>query len=91
MGAARKRVLPRSQAGPGRVAQKLLAAKGGSGGGGGGGAVNAFDAVGNRKAKFEVLNKRAKGQVRNVSKYVAGWERPGFSFLARRIYLTIVS
>ncbi len=30
--------------------------------------VNPFDAVGNRKAKFEVLNKRAKGQVRNVGK-----------------------
>jgi len=29
---------------------------------------NPFDAVGNRKAKFTVLNKRAKGQVRNVGK-----------------------
>ena len=31
---------------------------------------NPFDAIGNKKAKFTVLNKRAKGQVRNVGKYV---------------------
>lgn len=42
------------------MAQKLLAARGGG--------LNPFDAVGNKKAKFEVLNKRAKGQVRNVAK-----------------------
>lgn len=30
--------------------------------------MNPFDAVGNRKSKFTVLNKRAKGQVRNVGK-----------------------
>lgn len=53
-------------AGTGRIAQKLLAARGGKGGAAG--MVNPFDAVGNRKAKFEVLNKRAKGQVRNVAK-----------------------
>lgn len=52
--------------GTGRVAQKLLAARGGGKGAGAG--VNPFDAVGNKKAKFEVLNKRAKGQVRNVAK-----------------------
>lgn len=30
--------------------------------------INPFDAIGNKKAKFTVLNKRAKGQVRNVGK-----------------------
>lgn len=58
--------LPPRAAGTGRVAQKLLAARGGAAKAGAG--VNPFDAVGNKKAKFEVLNKRAKGQVRNVAK-----------------------
>lgn len=78
MGAATKRPktkggrgpLPPRAAGTGRVAQKLLAARGGAAkaGAGAGAGVNPFDAVGNKKAKFEVLNKRAKGQVRNVAK-----------------------
>ena len=39
---------------------------------------NPFERFANRKAKFEVLNKKTKGQVRNVARYVLlSWRGKG--------------